>query len=313
MTNLIGQEAQGGGAGWLGKIGSTGQGGKIALLGRQNVNQRRVLITGCSSGIGRSLCQEFHRQGDIVIATARRPESIADLQAAGLSTYPLDVTDASQIGQLVETLQAAGLVPDVLVNNAGYGLFGPVMDLSPEAIAAQFATNVTAPIQLVQAIAPLMKAQGSGLILNIASVSSVFTTPFAGAYAGSKAALRAFSEALRMELAPFGIQVVTVHPGAIASQFGDNAQLPAAPSWSTDSWYAPIADQIQRRATLSQHNATASSVFAQQLVKRVHQASMPPEIWLGKKSLQLPLLKRWLPTRLLDRWQSKRFGLNQLD
>ncbi|RZM79612.1 SDR family NAD(P)-dependent oxidoreductase [Leptolyngbya iicbica] len=275
------------------------------------MGQRRVLITGCSSGIGRSLCEEFHRRGDIVIATARQPDSIADLQATGLHTYRLDVTQADQIAQLVATLQQVGLVPDVLVNNAGYGLFGPVMDLPPAAIATQFATNVTAQVQLVQAIAPLMKAQGGGLILNIASVSSVFTTPFAGAYAGSKAALRALSEALRMELAPFGIQVVTVHPGAIASKFGDNAQLPAA-ALPEDSWYTPIADKVQMRATLSQQNATSSDEFARQLGQKVDRGALPPEIWLGKKSWQLPFLKRWLPARLLDRLQSKRFGLNTL-
>lgn len=275
------------------------------------MSKSRVLITGCSSGIGRSLAWEFHHQGYAVIATARRVEAIADLQAAGMHTLPLDVTHAAQIHHLTETLQQQALIPNILVNNAGYGLFGPLMDLSPEAIAAQFATNVVAPIALVQAIAPLMQAQGSGLILNIASVSSVFTTPFAGAYAGSKAALRALSDALRMELAPFGLQVVTVHPGAIASDFGRNAQL--SPSSPHDgSWYAPIAEKIQMRATLSQQNATSSEKLARQLVQKVANSAMPPEIWLGKKSLQLPLLKRWLPTRLLDRIQTKRFGLDTL-
>lgn len=276
------------------------------------MSRRRVLITGCSSGIGRSLCQAFHRQGDTVIATARHPETLTELAAVGMPTYPLDVTNPAQVAQLVETLQQADLGPDVLVNNAGYGLFGPLMDLSTTAIADQLATNVVAPIQLTQAIAPLMKAQGSGLILNIASVSSVFTTPFAGAYAGSKAALRAVSEALRMELAPFGIQVVTVHPGAIASSFGDNAQLPESSPLSEPSWYAPIADKIHMRATMSQQDATPSDEFARQLVQTVTLAALPPEIWLGKKSWQLPFLKRWLPTRLLDRWQSKRFDLRNL-
>lgn len=277
------------------------------------MTQKRVLITGCSSGIGRSLCGEFHCQGYAVIATARRLEAIADLQAAGMSTHPLDVTQSDQIRQLVETLQREGIAPDILVNNAGYGLFGPLMDLSPEAITAQFATNVVAPVQIVQAIAPLMKAQRHGIILNIASVSSVFTTPFAGAYAGSKAALRALSDALRMELAPFGIQVVTVHPGAIASDFGHNAQLPTSSQRSEDSWYAPIADKIQMRATLSQQNATPSDEFARQLVQTVMHAALPPEIWLGNKSRQLPLLKRWLPSRLLDRIQARRFGLTTLN
>ncbi|MEM6520199.1 MAG: SDR family oxidoreductase [Cyanobacteria bacterium P01_D01_bin.71] len=267
-----------------------------------------VLITGCSSGIGRSLCQAFARRGYQVIATARRAESVAALQAAGMLAYPLDVTQPAQIHQVIDTLQQQELSVDILVNNAGYGLFGPLMDLSTEAIAAQLATNVVAPMQMVQAIAPLMKARGSGLILNIGSISSVFTTPFAGAYCGSKAALRAMSEALRLELAPFGIQVVTVHPGAITSAFGDNARLSQSVG-NTDSWYAPLAAKIQMRATLSQQNATSSEDFARQLVQQVTNPPLAPEIWLGKKSLQLPLMKRWLPVRLLDNLLAKRFGL----
>lgn len=273
-----------------------------------------VLITGCSSGIGRSLCWEFQRRGYPVIATARCLEVLTDLQAAGMHTYSLDVTQVDQIQKLVDTLQADNLTPGILVNNAGYGLFGPLMDLSPTAIAAQFATNVVAPMQLVQAIAPLMKAQGSGLILNIASVSSVFTTPFAGAYCGSKAALRALSTALRMELAPFGIQVVTVHPGAIASDFGNKAQVSApAPTTADASWYVSLAEDIQMRANLSQQNATPSDDFARQLVQMIADSSLPPEVWLGKKSLQLPLLQRWLPTRLLERILKRRFGLDRLN
>lgn len=279
------------------------------------MTKSRVLITGCSSGIGRSLCGEFQRQGYPVIATARRLEAIADLAAAGMRTYALEVTQTDQMHQLVTTLQAEDQIPGILVNNAGYGLFGPLMDLSPDAIAAQFATNVIAPMQLVQAIAPLMKAQGGGLILNIASVSSVFTTPFAGAYCGSKAALRAMSTALRMELAPFGIQVVTVQPGAIASDFGNNAQVsePANPSASeSTSWYASLADDIQGRANLSQQDATPSADFARQLVQQLAAPSLSPEIWLGKKSWQLPFLQRWLPTRLRERILAKRFGLQRL-
>lgn len=273
-----------------------------------------VLITGCSSGIGRSLSWEFHRQGYRVIATARRPETLADLAAAGIPTYPLDVTQPEQIHALVSTLRADDRVPDILVNNAGYGLFGPLMDLSPEAIAAQLATNVVAPMQLVQAIAPLMKAQGTGLILNMASVSSVFVTPFAGAYCGSKAALRALSTALRMELAPFGIQVVTVHPGAIASDFGHKAHVfsKGRSATAAASWYTALADDIQGRANLSQQDATPSADFARQLVQKVGQPSLSPEIWLGKKSLQLPLLQRWLPTRWRERILRQRFGLRRL-
>lgn len=268
-----------------------------------------VLVTGSSSGIGRALCQEFHRRGFRVVATARRPETLADLQAAGMSTLALDVTDGDNIRQVVDTLRQREQRLDILVNNAGYGLFGPMLDIPPAAIADQFATNVFAPLHLVQAVVPLMKAQGSGLILNVGSVSGLLTTPFAGAYCASKAALHALSDALRMELAPFGIQVVTVQPGAIASSFGKNARESVGQSWNPNSWYAPVADKIQMRATLSQADATPAIAFAEALIDRITRPSIPPEIRIGKKSLQLPLMKRWLPTQLLDKLLANRFGL----
>jgi NAD(P)-dependent dehydrogenase (short-subunit alcohol dehydrogenase family) len=268
-----------------------------------------VLITGSSSGIGRSLCWAFHQQGAQVIATARRPAAIADLKAAGMATFSLDVTQTDAIQKVVAAVSSQFGRIDILVNNAGYGLFGPLMDLTEEAIAQQFATNVFAPLQLIQAVAPMMKAQQSGLILNIGSISGILTTPFAGAYGASKAALHRLSDALRVELAPFGIQVVTVQPGAIASQFSQNAQTPAASSLKADSWYGAIADKIQMRVTLSQQNATPADDFAQRLIAKVTQSPVPAEIRLGKKSLQLPLMKRWLPVKILDRLLAKRFGL----
>ena len=251
------------------------------------MTKSRVLITGCSSGIGRSLCEEFQRQGYPVIATARRRETITDLESASTYAYPLDVTQPDQIRQLVHRLEAEDRLPDILINNAGYGLFGPVMDLSPDAIAAQFDTNVVAPMQLVQAIAPFMKAQGSGLILNIASVSSVFTTPFAGAYCGSKAALRAMSTALRMELAPFGIQVVTVHPGAIASDFGNKSQVSAAEGAIADtSWYAALADDIPEVRELACEPVLASATGAEITDSRVRIGPEPSAIDLGPRRLR---------------------------
>jgi len=268
-----------------------------------------VLVTGSSSGIGEALCRGFHQRGDRVIATARRPESLENLKAAGISGLVLDVTDAAAIEQVVRAVQDREGRIDILVNNAGYGLFGPMMDLPPDAIADQFATNVFAPLQLIQAVAPLMKAQQSGLILNIGSVSGVLTTPFAGAYCASKAALHAMSDALRMELAPFGIQVVTVQPGAIASSFGKNARESVGQAWNPESWYAPIAEKVQMRANFSQLDATSAPEFAEHLIERVKRNQLSPTIRIGKKSLQLPLMKRWLPASWLDNLLTKRFGL----
>ena len=271
-----------------------------------------VLITGCSSGIGKALCQAFHRQGCRVVATARRLETLDSLKAHSIMTLPLDVTDSVGIQQVIATVLAQEERIDLLVNNAGFGLFGPLMDLSAAQLQAQFQTNVVAPLELVQQVAPVMKRQRSGVIVNIGSISGVVTTPFAGAYCASKAALHSLSEALRMELAPFGIQVVTVQPGAIQSNFGHAAEQGLAGVLSPESWYAPLESKIRARAVLSQTQATPANEFAEQLVAAIMRPQPPMTIRLGKKSRWLPLLKQLLPPRLMEFLLKRQFGLTQI-
>ncbi|MBE9110319.1 SDR family oxidoreductase [Nodosilinea sp. LEGE 07298] len=271
-----------------------------------------VLITGCSSGIGKALCQAFHRRGCRVVATARRLETIDALKAYTVMTLPLDVTDSVGIQQVIAAVLAQEGRIDLLVNNAGFGQFGPLMDLSPVQLQAQFYTNVLAPLELVQQVAPVMKRQRSGVIVNIGSISGVVTTPFAGAYCASKAALHSLSEALRMELAPFGIQVITVQPGAIQSNFGHVAEEGLAGVLSPESWYAPLEAKIRARAGLSQAQATPADAFAEQLVAAVMRPQPPRTIRLGKKSGWLPLLKQLLPPRLMEFLLRRQFGLTQI-
>jgi NAD(P)-dependent dehydrogenase (short-subunit alcohol dehydrogenase family) len=269
-----------------------------------------VVITGCSSGIGRALCQAFHRRGYCVVATARRPEALVDLSGQGMVTLALDVTDARAIRFTVTTIVKRFGRIDMLVNNAGFGQFGPLMDLSPDILQQQFATNTFAPLALSQQVAPVMKRQGTGLIVNIGSISGLVTTPFAGAYCASKAALHALSDALRMELKPFGIQVVTVQPGAIQSNFGEAARNGLMPQRALDSWYAPLQTQIENRASLSQESATPTALFAEQLVRQLVRANPPAVIRLGEKSRWLPLLQQLLPRPLFEFLLRRQFGLD---
>jgi NAD(P)-dependent dehydrogenase (short-subunit alcohol dehydrogenase family) len=271
-----------------------------------------VLITGCSSGIGRALSQTFHDRGYRVVATARRPDSLADLNAQGMLTLPLDVTDSRAVAATIETVLAQEDRIDILVNNAGYGLFGPLMDISQDALQQQFATNVYAPLELVQRVAPVMKAQGKGLIINIGSISGLVTTPFAGAYCASKAASHALSDALRLELKPFGIDVVTVQPGAITSNFGQAGEASLSGWDTTRSWYGLLESQIKARASLSQADGMSAQEFADHIVNRVTQASPPPRIRLGPKSWWLPSLRLCLPTRLFEYLLARKFGLRSL-
>ena len=269
-----------------------------------------VLITGCGSGIGHALALAFHEAGWPVCATARRLDSLAALQARGILVKALDVTDRSAIAALVQDFQQQGHWVSTLVNNAGYGAMGALTDVPDQEWQRQFDVNVFAPMALVRAFFPAMREHGRGQIVNISSVSGVMPTPFAGPYCASKAAMNAIGDSLRMELAPFGIQVVTVQPGGIQTAFGDQAS--ARVSLPPDSAYLPIRDGILARANESQSQAMPASQFAQALVHLLSQPQPPALIRLGSKSRLMPGLKRWLPQRWLDQALSRRFGLDRL-
>lgn len=271
-----------------------------------------VLITGTSSGIGAALAEEFHARGLRVIATARNLEAIAPLAEKGMATYELDVTNVAQMIQVVERVHATEKRIDILVNNAGYGLIGALMDLSPAAIAHQLQTNSLAPVILTQKIAPIMKTQGHGLVINISSISGVVATPFAGAYCASKAALNLFSDTLRMELKPFGIHVMTVQPGAIKSKIGKKAEQRILDTFPQHSWYASIKAGILRRSQSSQVDSTPTKVFAKHLVNAAIKPNPPTMIRLGKKSFYLPFLHTILPTFIFEKILAKKYSLNQL-
>jgi short-subunit dehydrogenase len=275
------------------------------------VKREVILITGCSSGIGKALAKEFHAQGSRVIATARRLDSLDELKSMGMSVELLDVTDEKQIKRVIAGILEREHQIDILINNAGYGLMGPVVDLAESDILSQFQTNVFAPLALIRATVPSMKQNGSGLIINIGSISGVTTTPFAGAYCASKAALHSLSDALRMELAPFGIRVVTVQPGGISSNFGSTAHRIVQTIVKPHSWYAEFKESIDRRALESQSNAMDAKDFARRLVRIVSKNNPPAIVRLGGRSFLLPFLKSVLPPRVLDSILGKRYGLAQ--
>lgn len=272
---------------------------------------RVVLITGCSSGIGRALAERFHARGDTVIATARKPESLHALADLGICIAALDVCSDDSILALQQQLRRDGTVIDLLINNAGYGQMGPLLDLDSAALRAQLETNVVGLMAVTRALVPLMRASRQPRIVNIGSVSGILVTPFAGAYCASKAAVHALSDALRMELKPFGIAVVTVQPGAIQSEFGHSAEGSLGRR-DPDSLYAAAAAGIAARAGASQQHATSTDAFVSRLVGALTARRVPAVIRLGSGSTALPLLARLLPGGLRDRLLSRRFGLDRL-
>ncbi len=273
------------------------------------MSQPVAFVTGCSSGIGRALADAFQRAGYRVLASARKEDDVRALAEAGFQAVQLDVNDAAALARLAEELEveAAGL--DVLVNNAGYGAMGPLLDGGVEAMRRQFETNVFAVVGVTRALFPLLRRK-SGLVVNVGSVSGVLVTPFAGAYCASKAAVHALSDALRLELAPFGVEVLEVQPGAIASNFGASASREMDSVVDERSPWRPLRRQIQARAAASQDNPTSAEDFARQLLAAVQRRPRPPLVRIGNGSRALPALARWLPRGLLERLLKKRFGLD---
>ncbi|XHS78378.1 SDR family NAD(P)-dependent oxidoreductase [Burkholderiaceae bacterium UC74_6] len=270
-----------------------------------------ILITGCSSGIGAALAREFAGRGHRVIATARRIESLCALAALpNVVALPLDVDSSESIGALLHTLNARSLMPDMLINNAGFGCFGPMLDVPLEALRAQFETNVFAPVQLSAALLPLLRQSPRACIAHVGSISGLVTTPFAGAYCASKAAIHAVADAMRLELAPLGVRVVTIQPGAIASEFGNTGEQHI--HLAADSPFAPIAGAVKKRARASQSGATPAAEFTRIVADHLLDANAGPICRAGALSTKLPLLKRLLPMRRLDAKLRSLFGLDQL-
>jgi len=268
-----------------------------------------VLITGCSSGIGRAMADAFKAAGHEVWATARKPADVAALDAAGLRAVELDVNDRAGVERLAAELKQQGKGLDVLINNAGYGAIGPLLDGGVEAIRRQFETNVFSIVGVTRALFPLLRGS-KGLVVNIGSVSGVLVTPFAGAYCASKAAVNAVSDALRMELAPFGIRVMEVQPGAINTQFAKNASHEAEQVIHENSPWWPLREGIRARANASQTNPTPASDFARDVLVAVSKPNPPRLLRSGNGSRALPLMARLLPKAVLERILSKRFKLH---
>ena len=271
-----------------------------------------VLITGCSSGIGRALSRELADRGHRVFPSARRPETIEDLRSDRVEPLALDVTDPDSISKAVRTvLDVAGHL-DILVNNAGINTIGPTPEIPVDDVRRNVETNLVGPLALIQAVFPHMADRGSGRIVNVGSVVGVVGTPFVGPYAATKAGLHMLSDVLRMEVAPFGIDVVVVQPGAIRSSMGDNASRGVERYRDGESRYRPVAGSIAERARLSQRNPTPTGDFARTIADAITRTRPPRRVRAGSHATLLPALGTLLPRAALDRIFSRRFGLTKL-
>lgn len=223
-----------------------------------------VLITGCSSGIGRATAKRFRADGWTVYATARDCSSLSDLAADGCRTAILDVTDQETIDAVVEDITENQGTIDCLVNNAGVVSIEALEEMAPEAFADIFEVNVFGPHRLIRAVTPQMRERQQGHIINVGSVGGRFPVPLEGAYCASKFALRALTATLRDELRPFGVSVVLIEPPYIRTKQAEQ-EIQAA-NGRADSPYSTLYDRFERGARKEYDSAPGPDVVANKIL-----------------------------------------------
>ncbi len=268
---------------------------------------KRVLVTGCSTGIGRALALQLAEQGCLVYATARRPESIADLQSAQITPLPLDVLDQQSIDAAVSQINGAGGV-DMLVNNAGISLTAPLVETEFARVRSVVETNLLGCIAMIQAVFPLMADSGAGRIVNVGSVVGELPVPFTATYCATKAGLHMLSDVLRLELAPFGIDVVTVQPAAVASEIEARSGVGVEVFAGEGSRYQQFYAAIRQRFEGQENVAMSAEEFAARVTPQLLAKKAPRVVAAGGNNALLRTLMR-LPAGLRDRLLQREYGL----
>jgi NAD(P)-dependent dehydrogenase (short-subunit alcohol dehydrogenase family) len=266
---------------------------------------RAILITGCSTGIGRATATHLAARGFRVYATARKPETIEHLASPNCRILPLDVCDEPSMRRAVETVERETGAVGVLVNNAGYGLEGAVEELPPAELRREFETNLFGPLRLTQLALPGMRRQRWGKIVNVSSVGGLITTPGTGAYHASKHALEALSDALRFEVRGFGIDVVVVEPGAIKTRWVDTAVRGLEEHRDSKSPYASfdraVAARLQSAHEGFLKHLAGSPESVARLIERSITTKRPRTRYLVPAiSRVFVTQRRWMSDRLWD-------------
>ncbi len=274
---------------------------------------RSVLITGCSTGIGRATAIRLARSGLRVYATARRLEAIEALAGEGCHLLPLDVCDPASMEDAVARVEAEHGGVDVLVNNAGFGLTGAVETLSLDEVRRQFETNLFGPLWLTQRVLPGMRRARAGRIVNVSSVAGRITLPGGGAYHASKHALEALTDALRMEVRGFGVDVILVEPGAIRSAWVDTAVRSQAASGDPGDPYADFHGHVSRRLRGAHEGllrlAAGPPEAVARVIERAITARRPGVRYVVPRVSRLFIASaRWLPDRLWDAMMRRAYG-----
>ena len=271
-----------------------------------------VLVTGCSTGIGRAVVEDLLRQGHTVWATARRPDTLSDLADRGAHVTALDVTDEASMSSAVAEVEAAHGAVGTLVNNAGYGEYGAVEEVDMDKVRAMFETNVFGLARMCQLVLPGMRRAGKGRIINIGSMGGRFTFPLGGYYHATKYAVEALTDALRMEVKAFGVDVALVEPGVTRSSFVEKTSDSDGMVGGPDSPYAAVRASVARSNNEAYTNrmmsASAESV-AQVVVSAVAADRPRPRYLLTPAAKVMAVTHTVAGDRVWDRLMARQFGL----
>lgn len=224
------------------------------------MDKKTVLITGASSGIGKIIAEYLNERGYTVLGTSRNPASVSGISFPLLT---LDVTSDESVSQLVHQLEADGTRVDVLINNAGYGLAGPLENFTMDEARAQFETNFFGVVRMVNAFLPVLRRQGGGVIINTGSMAGLIGLPFQGHYSASKYALEGYLAALRMEVLPFNIRVFNINPGDFRTGFTANRRIIGA----VDPIYKRKFDQLLTMYEHDENNGAYPIIIAGKIEK----------------------------------------------
>jgi NAD(P)-dependent dehydrogenase (short-subunit alcohol dehydrogenase family) len=277
-----------------------------------NVISKAVLITGCSTGIGRATAELLNQKGWTVYATARNGDAIHDLAGKGCKALALDVCDETSMRNAVTTIEKIEGAVGVLINNAGYGQEGPVEEVPLAQIRRQFDTNVIGLARLSQLVLPGMRRQGWGKIVNLSSMGGRLTFPGGGFYHATKYAVEALSDALRFEVRPFGVDVIVIEPGPIKTRFGDTAQSSLQGVGTDSSPYHAFNQIVAQRIREAYDGPMAAFAgnpeAVAQVIEKAIAAKRPKTrypVTLAARTLMA--LRRWLPDRAFDAFLRTQF------
>lgn len=269
-------------------------------------DRRSILITGCSSGIGRDAALTLHGRGWHVVAACRRIADVDALRTEGLSSVRLDYEDEISVeAGLAETLELTGGRLDALFNNGAYAIPGPVEDLSRAALRANFEANLMGWHDLTARVIPVMRAQGHGRIVNCSSVLGFVSPPWRGSYTATKFALEALSDALRIEMQGTGIHICLIEPGPIATDFRKNAiaQFERWVDWEAsaraDEYRATLLDKLYTGSGKTRFELPASAV-TDKLIHAIEARHPKARYFVTTPTYMMDVARRLLPTRALD-------------